>query len=107
MPSMIHGRSGHSLVAVRSKLFVIGGGASDFEVYDSVRCKKFVAVKPRLSLSLEYTAGAVLIGSRIVVLKRDCQRVAFYDVDEGEWSEGTHESGKDHEHVKYIRIPQM
>ena len=44
MPSMIHGRECHNLVAGKTKLFVIGGGVGVCEVYDSC-CQKFVAIK--------------------------------------------------------------
>ena len=106
MPSMIHKRQSHSLVAVKNKLFAVGGGGISFEVYDSC-CKKFVVMKLPPKLTAEFDSTAVLMGSRIVVLQRFSESIAFYDVEKNQWSEETYERGKHYNFEECIRLPQI
>ena len=98
MPNMIYKRSGHSLVAVKSKLFAIGVLLSTCEVYDS-RSGKFVAMKPLpkcFSFNFKTAGGAVSMGSRVVVFQGESPLIAFYDVDKDQWSEERYDSGENY-----------
>ena len=108
MPSMIHGRYSHNLVAVKNKLFVVGGEPTACcEVYDSC-CKTFVAMKsPSRHFKLDFATTAVLIGNRIVLFRRDSQIIAFYDIEKDQWSEDTYEIRRRYTIAKCIRVPQI
>ena len=87
MPNMIKGKSGHCLVAVKNKLFVIATFKDGCEVFDNV-CKKFVALKTSPIMSKVITANffkAIAIGSKIVVFEEKRSSVKCYDVDKDEW----------------------
>ena len=98
MPNMVFGKSRHSLVAVRNKLFVIaanrGNGLNPgngqnwpCEVFDSNTCKKFVAIKSPAGRINGFCMGKVIsIGSRIFVFEDNNSQVHCYDVDKEVWS---------------------
>ena len=95
MPDMIKGKHDHSLVVVKNKLFVIGIGRNNCEVFDNC-CRKFVAIKsPQVDyLHLNqypyhkfYLNKAISIGNRIVAIQHDGSSTFCYDVDKDEWSE--------------------
>ena len=87
MPNMRERRSGHSLVVVKSKLFVIGGTLSaTSEIFDN-NSKTFVTLKsPRL---IGYNKS-LSIGSKIFIFqtkKEDNCSVITYDVRKDKWAE--------------------
>ena len=53
MPGMVNGRSNHNSVAIKNKLFVIGGSAKTCEVFDS-NSRQFALLKPPSNYILEY-----------------------------------------------------
>ena len=89
MPDMIECRIYHSLVAVRNKLFAVGGYKSTCcEVFDSA-CKVFVQLKTHPEFFKLYTSKikCASIGSRIVVFGEGAPTISCYDVGKDEWSE--------------------
>ena len=82
MPNMINIRSYHSLVVVKTKLFVIDDRSC--EVFDNT-CKQFVLLKSP-KISIQY-AQATSIGSKIVAFQNGMSSLICYDVDTGKWSE--------------------
>ena len=90
MPSMVSEGVCH-LVAVKSKLFAIKQAC---EVYDS-RAKKFAVIKtPPSSFKFDFvgSAGAVSMGSKIVVFQKNLKMIACYDMEENRWSEEAYEN---------------
>ena len=89
MPNMIFGRSFHSLVAVRSKLFAIGSyNERTCEVYDGFT-KTFALIKTLPPTNIEFNldfSRPISIGSKVQIFERRSARVATYDVDEEKWS---------------------
>ena len=85
MPDMIERRRSHNLVAVKSKLFVIGSVNRNkpSEVFDST-CKKFVALQSPKFSSFN---NALSVESKIYVFQNDESSIFVYDVDKDEWSE--------------------
>ena len=81
MPSMIKSVEGHSLVAIKNKLFAIGRYEYHFEVYDS-HSKIFVYIKPPFWFSKQ----AVALGNKIVIFFRESSNVLCYDIIKEEWS---------------------
>ena len=90
MPSMIESACDHSLVAVKNKLFAVGGFSKTMaEVYDSV-CKMFVALKlPCLDYTynvLRRAIKAISFGNRVIVFLFGSEEVLCYDTVLDEWS---------------------
>ena len=79
MSYMINGKSKHSLVVVRSKLFVIG--RYKCEVFDNI-CKKFAALR---SPYICYFNNAIPIGNKIVIIQDGIPSVNCYDVENDTW----------------------
>ena len=87
LPSMIEARWHHSSVAVRNKLFVIGGRESKLcEVFDSASYK-FNALNSTLNFE-GMRVKSVLIGGKIIIFS-ECQTdtVTCYDLENDEWTE--------------------
>ena len=90
MPNMIEGRSHHDLVAVKSKLFAIGGKSTGntCEVLDST-CKTFVTLKSSIGFN---AYKAVSIGSKFFIFQNGLPNIVSYDVDKDKWSENSCEA---------------
>ena len=85
MRNMIKDRCGHSSIAVKNKLFVLGSydgkGSESCEVFDS-NCKNFVMIKRfpstfKFNLSLAETFS---IGNKLVTVGNYSSTVLYYDV---------------------------
>ena len=88
MPGMIEKRCRHKSVAIKNKLFVVGGMENTTcEVFDAT-CNRFVLLKsPPVSFlrSLCEPAEVISIGSKLVVF---CdENILIYDTAQSEWSE--------------------
>ena len=98
-------RCRHEMVAVRKKLFVIGGGTKMNEVYDSTS-QRFTVLKQRLTVKGDgwYNVFASFsIGSKLFVYFNCSSSVFSYDVIEKEWHE---ESCEPIKHLtKFSAIP--
>ena len=92
LPSMVNGKSDHSLVAVKDKLFAIGNGSdvhtSYFEVLDA-ECDRFVALTPLRHLRFQ---NAVSVENGIVIFKSYSSYVYFYSFEKQEWSKESFEA---------------
>ena len=89
MPNMVKRRYYHKSVAIRNKLFVIGGMTSTGEVFDS-NCKQFVLLKlPTVSIGghLYYCSAVVTLGNKLVIFNNRKNNILFYDVENDEFSE--------------------
>ena len=95
MPNMTEGRYYHSIVAMKNKLFVLGGcranESESCEVFDS-ESKKFVFLKQKLTsmVTKPHTVNnTFFIGSKIITLCENSNKICCYDVEKDEWSEET------------------
>ena len=108
MPNMVEIRFGHSLLAVRNKLFAIMGyQTTSCEVYDSFS-KKFVLMKSlpfNLKFDSENTAKAVTIGNKVIIFQEDMQIAAVYDMDQNKWSKEEYKSEDSYEITNLVKIP--
>ena len=103
MPNMIHRQDCHRLLVVKSKLFVIGNGADNCEVFDK-KNKVFVAIKSPPAL-IDECNPAISIGNKILVFLENTPTIFCYDVDRNEWSEEPCE-GAEHQSVFYcVKLP--
>ena len=92
MPDMLNERSGHALVAVKNKLYAIGGrlisgrSCRECEVYDNLS-KKFVIVNHVFPLSehIYNVPQWFTMGKSIAIFGPDYQ-IAVYDVEDDEWT---------------------
>ena len=103
MPNMRAEREDHSLVAVKSKLFAIGGRYSPTsEVYDS-SSDAFVLLK------FEFAIGrnkALSVGSKIFIFDiHEDLDVAIYDVHNDEWSEKYCEATESFRKYSCVKVP--
>ena len=104
---MINERYGHKSVAVKNKLFVMGGRfINSCEVFDSSN-NKFTLLKqpiPAPKNFLSNPSGVITIGSKIFVF-RNMGSVTTYDFESDEWSEKTCETTKNLLWFSCARIP--
>ena len=110
MPPMVIPRNGHTLVAVKSKLFVFGFMTEVFEVYDS-RAKKFAILKYPSRFAgeneLKRINGAVQVGGKIIIFRAFSTKVTVFDLDKGKWSEEICEATKDLMDFNCLKLPKM
>ena len=86
MPSMNERKYYHSLVVAKNKLFVIGNGKSQFEVFDN-DCKKFVILKPpEIPTEMFNFVKTTSFGNKIIVIGKNSLVAFCYDTDKDEWS---------------------
>ena len=89
MPNMMEKRNNHSLVAVKSKLFVVGNGRDSCEVFDRI-AGKFSVIRSSEEFAASCHGGrfvrAAAVGSKIVVFGRKSSTLVFYDIETDEWS---------------------
>ena len=105
MPSMIEGRSDHSLVRLKSKLFAIGGGASsntNCEVFDKTS-NMFVTLETPEFRS--YKMAAVSTANKIFVLHSFTKVVLCYCFDKDEWTEKSCEAIENIAHYSSVTVP--
>ena len=91
MPNMIERRCAHSLVVVKSKLFVIGGNTTvTSEVFDK-KSKMFVTLKSPRAIGYNISLS---IGNKIIIFENDKSNysVITYDIYNDKWSDQSYES---------------
>ena len=92
MPNMVKTRNSHKSVAIKNKLFVVGGdltfNGTTFEVFSST-CNNFVLIKPPKTwvTFLQFSIYVTSIGSELVVLNGGTNTILFYDDSNNKWSE--------------------
>ena len=113
MPNMIQARFEHKSVAVKNKLFVVGGWeTTTCEVFD-LTCNKFVLLKPPPTTffdderNFDDAAEVVSTGSSLAVFVNETTSVLFYDVENGEWSKESCEVTRRVEHYCCVKLPQL
>ena len=89
MGAMKKTRYGHVSIAIRSKLFVIGGRTTNTsEVFDSF-CGKFVLLEKTpasFDYFLEFPINVVSSGRELVVFVQTTDKVVLYDMENNTWS---------------------
>ena len=101
MPNMISGKSHHSLVVARSKLFVIAHVPLTCEVFDSI-CRKFIVLK---SPPIVHQNKAISFGNKILIVHNKTQCIAWYDVEEDKWSEELSKAAKRRGSFSCLKLP--
>ena len=101
MPNMISGKSEHSLVAVRNKLFVIGNVPQTCEVFDG-SLNKFVALKLP---PIVYLNEAISFGNKLLIVHNKTQCIIWYNFEKDEWSEELSKAAKRRGGFSCLKIP--
>ena len=88
IPDMVEARYGHKLVAVKNKLFVVGGRGLN-EMYDSL-CNFFVSLTPptsclNRSFNFSLVADVINTKNKIFVFFKDYSEALIYYVERNEW----------------------
>ena len=115
MPDMEISRFLHKSVAIKNKLFVVGGFIDPFEVYDST-CNKFTVVwtnydylnfYTELRWTLESPNNVFSIGSKLVMFNYYAEHAFYYDVDSEKWEEEECKIAGRHLFQQGVKIPHM
>ena len=111
MPKMIKTRIYHKSVAIKNKLFLIGGFlSSNIEVFDS-HCNKFALFKhvpEGFSTYLSYISNVASVGNKIVFffsIIKLC--ILFYDIENTEWSEIHCEALSNIDYFSLSKVPKL
>ena len=110
MPNMVESRTCHKSVAIKNKLFVVGGcERKTCEVFDSISNKFILLKSPEVSFrkNLDVPAEVVSIGSKLLVFCDSSKSILFYDVDTGVWSEESWKAKKCLSKFSCIKVPQL
>ena len=106
---MIERRCSHRSVAVKNKLFVVGGHTRSCEVYDST-CNNFVLLKQPPSVFKEYLGfmdEVISIGSKLELFGDYRNSILFYDVEKDEWSDESCEVTNNLRGYGCAKVPQL
>ena len=108
MPSMIRDRAEHSLVAVRNKLYVFGGGTAEFEVYDSLNEHFSILEPPALLLNINHSEinNAFSFGNKVFILKNRSATLTTFDYVNQEWKEEPYECTEYIESYGCLKLPK-
>ena len=108
---MVKRRSRHKSVAIKNKLFAIGGHQNDTaEVFDS-SCNKFVLLKQPsggLDDHILFMCDVTSIGSSVVIFSKSVKgKILLYDVDEDVWSERECDANQNTRCFSCIKLPKL
>ena len=110
MSSTVYSRYNHSLVVIKSKLFVIGNPRKKCEVFDKFT-NNFVVIESSPTVNARrvplQTIGAISVGNTIAVFGRKPSTIQFYDTDKCEWYEESCEISEDILKGGCIKVPQI
>ena len=90
MPNMVEERSEHKLVAIKDKLYVVGGGpifTYTCEVFNSTS-NKFVLIKPppeSCEMYIRWPVAVISIKSKIAIFNDNENSIVWYDVENDKW----------------------
>ena len=107
MPGMVQTRCYHKSVAVRNKLFVVGGHEDSYEVYDSFTNKFAYVNVPLQNFEddlFEEPNGVIATKSKILVFY-DFGCVFVYDLNKDEWTEESCEATKNLRYFSCAKLP--
>ena len=90
-------------MALRNKLFIIGGGVDSCEVYDSAS-KKFTLLNMRSPFMSE-PAGAFAVGEEIFIVSGP--KILIYDHVTRKWREKDFEAAGGAENYSCVKIPAI
>ena len=105
---MNHRRMYHTMVAVRNKLFVVGGSSvNNVEVFDSTSYKLTVmkAIPPGMYLC--HWSDVISIGNKLIKPGIVDQPTVVYDLETEKWTSVFCKATSKRGQFKCIKIPQL
>ena len=93
---MIKWRGCHKSLAIKNKLFVVGGTTPTCEIYDST-LNKFVLITAPPEYYKHYFYGPakfISVGRKLVLISKD-RHMVFYNFENDDWLETSFELTKD------------
>ena len=105
---MIQRRYCHKSVAVKNKLYLVGGNlAKTCEVFNSITNKFCFLKQPKKisNSSLNYPTEVIAIGSKLNFFFDTTGTVKVYDFDSGKWSENTCNATKKLMFFSCVKLP--
>ena len=109
-PQMIKRRSCHESVAIKNKLFAIGGLDNDTaEVFDS-SCNKFVLLKQPsgdLDEHVLFMCDVTSVGSSVVIFSTVKGKILLYDVENDVWSERKCDANQRIRRFSCAKLPKL
>ena len=107
MASMIRGKSGHSIIAIKSKLYVFKSLIEDYEVFDKVT-NRFTSINTPIRSKICFVdRRTISIGSKIVFFGKEFSKVVVYDTEMEKWYEEKCDCLKDCRYSSVIKFPQI
>ena len=107
MPSMIKRRYYHKSVAIKNKLFLVGGVLDcNIEVFDS-HCNKFVLLRCPNDLSYTKIADVASFANKVLIFSNKKGLVIRYDVENDVWSEKRCKSTKRIEYFSCVKVQKL
>ena len=106
MPNMLEVRNGHTSIAIRNKLFLIGGDCKTCEVFDS-HSNRFTYLKSPAKLfdSRDEKFAAASIANKIVFVGEKSIVEEYFDVEKNEWVGDSCEL--DGQEITCVKVPQL
>ena len=111
MPDMVKCHYDHSLVAIKSKLFVVTNNdwKRECEVFDK-SSNRFAVIASPLSFRDVWgksVPGAISIGKKLVVFGKREKTIVFYDTEKHEWYEETCGCFNTLQYKSCVKLPQI
>ena len=104
IPNMVNERICHKSVAVKNKLFVIGGyDRNSCEVFDSTT-NKFTLIKQPTLVDLTEPYGVITNSNNLLMFRENCN-VTIYDFEKDEWAVKTCEATRNMRRFSFIALP--
>ena len=109
MPNMVEERCHHKSVAVKNKLFIVGGNTATCEVYD-LNYGKFNLLKFVKETTYDYIKNPIevlSIGNKLFIFKRNGTSVLLYDVEKDEWLKEACSFTQNLDTYSCVKVPQF
>ena len=108
MPNMIKRRISHRSVAIKNKLFIVGGVyETSIVVFDS-SINKFVFIKyDSRDLRCKYISDITTFGNKILIFNNKNGLVFVYDVEKDDWVEKVCDATENINYFSCAKIPQL
>ena len=101
---MVKIRIGHSLVAIKNKLFVMGNRT--YEIYDEFT-KNFTLINVPLKYTgIYFSVEAISIGNKIAILRGCKSKILFLDTINDKWCEKVIDCSDRKGYSNIVKVPQ-
>ena len=107
LPNMLESRFDHTSIAIKNKLFMIAGGVSTCEVFDSYS-KQFSLISPKKLFDCEdQIFAATSIGSKVIFISLNSVLTEYFDSEKNIWVGDPCELDEDTKEFSCVKIPKF